>query len=498
MTDKQFSADGSSITGRISGNPENEGNRNNYAEGTLRSTGKTLRVEARAGLGVTPSADLGNGIKIVGTAGVEGKAGVNLVATPDSGAAAHNRRYDVPIRERAMGFYELRDMLNEIVAVNPDLRQHTVADIHRILNAHPNASSPESLARFNHAVESIQNTHYTPPAELLEAKATLDAVRTRWEQEGRPALAAQNAQSLLERYAPNARVSEQGKAVIDNMLQRANGNISNALDHAANIPPALLTAHSAAEYIMPRTLEQVDSGAREWNKFVEQNGGAQGISGRVTSPVNDALARAGQGQLSPAVGENIGRAVERGNDYAYDITRQYGRLLSPETVLDHQRHANKLAQLDPTAEASAYVGAGVLTPYANAAVIAEKGAHVSAGNIDRIPSEGLKIHPAISERIRLEVGKGPEGLSFSPDTAAKLNLSTRTPGVGGYAFVEQAQLSWHGTGLSQDQTSAGAGLNWQQPISPDISGFTNVEASCVKTPKTPKDCKASVKAGIKF
>jgi hypothetical protein len=393
-------------------------NRNNYVEATINPAKQ--RVSVGAGLGITGEQSLDNNVKIIGTAGVTGKFSSNVGVSVEKAQRQHDNSFDTPLRPRAMGVVEMRDVLNDIIAQtggSGDLGKLTVQQVWDTLHKHPNTIEPKSLKRFEAVVSKLEAVAYTPPTD--------------------------QPQDVLQK-----------------------------------LPAFLLKPHTATELIMPLTLSEINEAAERIQTAITSKGGAEGIANSVTSRANEFLTSMGKPALPSAVADHIQRGVSSISDEAEDVTNKYSDLRTAKEIKDMRDKMTALIQLDPEVQTTAFVGVAVLTPQANAALIAQKSAVCGIGNIDRIAGKGIHSHSAITQTIRGEVGIGSDNLSFSSDTAQKLNLSIANPvtSVGGYAFVEKNNTYWMGIdGTSRKTIGIGLGASVSTPLEGGHTGILSVE-----------------------
>lgn len=424
--DISVTSDGTIAT-RASGSPEEGGNLNNHIAFSLQPSRKRLGLST--GLGATMATDVGGGVKLIGSTGFAVKLAANAGVSADVAERTHDGKYDVPLRPRAIGIKEGRQIVNELAALKGgDIRKYTVGEVEGILKDHPNLLKKDALARFQHGMEN------------------LEAINT-------------------------------GRVLTPEVTGRIQEIAGELRERGISIPTdAVTSGHSisAADLLRQQTLTRINDAATSVQGAITQAGGVQGINDAIA----DAAARLPSGIPTQRAVETLQRTVTDTSATVDNITQQYAKIPSPEQVRDIQKKIDMMVRHDPSVDVSAFVAGGVKTPNAGAALVVQRAAHGSYGNLDWIAGEGANFHRADISTQRLEVGKGEGALSFSPDTARKLNL-TVTGGqtaVGGYAFVEREQVRWSGIDGGRKTTTAGLGASISKGIGNGNTGIVSVEA----------------------
>lgn len=455
--DISVTSDGT-IAARASGSPEEGGNLNNHIAFSVRPSGKRLSLST--GMGATISGDIANGIKLIGSTGIAVKAAGNVGVSAEESDRRHDSKYDSPLRPQAIGVREARQITNEILALKGgDIRKYTVEEVSGVITKHPNLLTQDALARFRQGMDN------------------LDAMNT-----GRA-------------FTPE--VTGRIQEISDQLRDR----------YGISIPPEAVTSagrSASGEVLRGQTLAGINDVATDIQRAIVAAGGVQSI--------NNAIAEA-SASLPPGIAtqravETLQRTVADTSATLDNITEQYGKIPSSDSIRAAQRKIDMLVKHDPTLDISAFVAGGVKTADAGAALVVQRAAHASYGNVDWKAGEGVKFHRTDISTQRIEVGTGEGALSFSPDTARKLNLtfSGGQTAVGGYAYVEREQVRWAGIDGQRKTTTAGLGASISKGLGGGNTGIVSVEAfdsrihsvGPVSTPSKDRDTGIAVKGQITF
>ncbi len=497
------------ITARVSGTPEKGGNLNNFIEAGI--TPAKQRVNFGAGLGITGTHDLGD-VKIIGTTGIEAKIAGNVGISAERAAKQHDHRNDAPLRPHGMGIFEARDVLNEIASTaGGEVRNLTVTQVKGLLDEHPNLVKPKTLKNFNQTVTRLQATNYNPPPELAETQHAITKLHDISVKAGSPDINFTKVDEALAKFAPDVHLSDSAKKLAQTMLDQSGGSIDKLYTASQNIPPQLLKHQNAAEIIMPMTLAEINTAAAKTQATIALQGGPDAAADHIGAKANEFLLSTGQPPLPDSALATLTKGITRVNAEAIHEQSAYNSLPSKDTILHQRKMANTLVQIDPEAQASAFIGAGVLSKKANAALIAQESVRAGIDNIDYVAGGGTQVHPAISKSLRAELGTGSDpSVSFSPDVAQKLNLALSKQGTqtGAYVFAEEKKTHWHGIeGAARSETSLGVGATISKALEEQRTAFANAELQATDvhqisgpatTPAKSHDVKLNVKAGVKF
>lgn len=455
--DISLTSDGT-ITARGSGTPEEGGNLNNHIAFSVQPGKKRLGLST--GMGATFSGDIGGGMKLIGSTGFAVKASGNMGVSADQAERQHDSRYDAPLRPRAIGMKEGRQIVNELMSIKGgDIRQYTVGEVEGVISQHPNLLKKDALTRFQSGMAKLDDIN---TGRVLTPEVT-----------GR--------------------------------IQEIAGELRDR--HGITIPTDALTSArsvSAGDLLRQQTLTGINNAAASVQGAIASAGGVEGINNAIA----EAAGRVPAGIPTERAVESLQRTVTLTGATVDKVTEQYEKIPSPERLRDAQRKIDMMVRHDPTLNISAFVAGGVKTPDTGAAVVVQRAIHASYGNIDWKAGEGAKFHKADISTQRVEAGVGEGALSFSPDTARKLNLtvSSAQTSVGAYAFVEREQVRWSGIDGGRKTTTAGLGASISKGLGGGNTGIISVEAFDSRihqvapgsTPGKDRDKGIAVKGQITF
>lgn len=489
------------VTLRANGTPETGGNINNFIQGSL--TPENLRLGVEGGVGLTGTHDFGPGLKLIGSTGVSASLSGNLHGSKH--AQWQPQKTDMPVRNNAMGIGEVQQAMHEIMNMTGgDLRKATVADVQKFMAEHPNGFKPEVRENFNRAITKLNGANYNPTHDVQEAQAAIAKLHDRWQQNGGTQGAYDNLQDALAKNHVDVALSPGAQAIAQGMLNKAGGQIDKLYAESQNPPAALLKNYSAADIVMPMTLEQVDAAAARVQGVI-----AHTDTQATLNQVNGYLALAGKPMLDPST---LGKAQNVLNDVSSTTAHaveDYSRIPSIGEVRHMNDMVDKLVQIRPEAALKEWAALGALTPNGNAAVVAERTQSFNAGDFDYVAGTGAKLHMGNERTLRGELGWGDPAASFSRPTADKLNLdlSTTEPQSGSHVFISQGSEHWNGLeGVSRHTTSIGMGGTASTPMGNDKVRYVSFEVAQSHiddsgpgiSPGRKKDKSAVINVGIKF
>jgi hypothetical protein len=449
------------ITGRIAGDPENGGNRNNHA--AISFSPAKQRAGISVGMGAALQHATESGTSIIVSTGIKAKASANLGVSADRAERQHDTRYDTPLRPNALGVVEARSIFDEAIRKSGgDLRKYTVGDIEDLLKKHPNVTRPEVTDRFSRDMQ------------------ILDGMNT-------------------------SHLSQ----VVSGNLQDINGQLRDRTGITlGNIPT--IPNYSLGDALRPIQLSTLNDVATRAQQAIANAGGAEQIGQRVASAIADAPLPSSVARAIPQdIAGRVASAVTDASNIADVATRHYQHIPTAQKVRDVAEKINKMVKYDPETAASAFAAVGANSPALSAAAVAEKAVSMNVKNIDWIAGKGIGIHPASITTLRLEAGRGDNNLGFSADTAEKLNLKIKggsSVAAGAYAFVEQERVHWHGMDGSRKTNTLGLGGNVSKSMGAGSVGTLGVEAYTSQIhsvtpgniPGKTKDNGVAVKGGITF
>lgn len=424
--DISVTSDGT-ITASVRGAPEQGGNANNHLAFSV-APGKQ-RVGLSTGLGASLDGTVGNGVRLIGAAGAKLRMSANVGVSADRAERQHDSTYDSPLRPDAIGIREARQIGNKLMSIkNGDIRQYSVGEVEGVIAQHPNLLKPSSRQRFESAMDR------------------LDGVNT-------GGLASSDTLQRLERIAEQLR------------------SRGIEIDPIPAVPII-----SAGDVLRTQTLTQINNAASQTQQAITRAGGVEGIATTISDTIGR-LPPAVRDRLPADLVDDVRSVVSDISQHAGRITSQYESIPSPERVREIKKLIDTHVKYDPEVQVSAFAAGGVMMPSASAAVVVQKAAQASVGNVDWVAGDGIKVHPAKVTTMRAEIGTaGTTGLS--DDTAQKLNLALNrsSTSVGAYAFLEREQVRWKGLDASRTTTAAGVGANMSKPLGGGKVGSIGIEA----------------------
>lgn len=475
-------------------------NRNDFVE--VDGDPAKRRLGLGGGLGLTGELPFGGGVRLIGGVAATVRASANIGVSVDQAQRQHDGRNDAPLGPRTMGPFEMRQILDQIVAqTGGDLGKYTGTMAQEMLLAHPKMVTPGVFSQIEKNVTTLEKPYSIPPADIAQAQQAISTLYKDWQAKGAPQINFTKIDDALAQLSPGLALSPQAESLAQSMLNQSGGDISKLYNFSQNIPPALLKSYSAAQFLMPMTLSQIDGDAAHVQNIIAKNGGPQGIGNNVTSDVNQLLTTIGQPTLPTSTAADITQDVARLNKNAATITSAYDNLPSAQDVRHYQQLGDKVVSIDPEVAAQLSAVGGVLTPYANGAAVVSQGARFNVGDVNYVAGQGVRLHPEITRVVREELGVGRDGVSFSPDTARKLNLSLPHEGgqAGAYVFAEQDSSRWSGLSGVRRTQEVGVGASIGKAFGEGRAGILSIEGGVAHSGSTvPGDTPGNGKfVGIK-